>query len=71
MEKGEVFTPLSDITAARKPAAPEKKQPTQASKETADRSYAAKIDDQKAKRIGQVHFKATHGLVVAYFTLFL
>ena len=62
MEKEEVFTPMSDITAAKKvvksaPPAPKRK--------------VAPADYDKAKKAGQVHFKSAHGLVVAFFTFIL
>ncbi|KAE8825486.1 hypothetical protein PTNB85_05915 [Pyrenophora teres f. teres] len=66
MEPREVFTPLSDITGqtgtprARKP----KEQPAQ-------QPRTAVHDPDKAKRLGTVHFKATHGIIVAFFTFLL
>jgi phosphatidylinositol glycan class O len=64
MEKpGEVFTPLSDITAAAKKDVKSAPAPK--------RTAAATIDQDKAKRAGQVHFKAAHGLVVAFFSFIL
>ncbi|KAI4682874.1 hypothetical protein J4E81_009498 [Alternaria sp. BMP 2799] len=72
MENGEVFTPLSDITAGRstapkvqKPAQqPQQQQPSQGQR-------TAVHDPDKAKRLGQVHFKAAHGIIVAFFTFIL
>ncbi|KAF2025314.1 hypothetical protein EK21DRAFT_116950 [Setomelanomma holmii] len=59
MDNGEIFTPASEITAARgkdeKGGIPSKRA----------------VDEDKAKRAGQVHFKAAHGLVVAFFTFIL
>lgn len=66
MEKGEVFTPISEITAA----AP-KKEVQSAPAAAPKRSAAAAADQDKAKKAGQVHFKASHGLVVAFFTFIL
>ncbi|KAF2818500.1 hypothetical protein CC86DRAFT_336909 [Ophiobolus disseminans] len=74
MEKGEVFTPMSDITAT----APKKEvQGAPASAPAAKKmasvaaAAAAAADQDKAKKGGQVHFKASHGLVVAFFTFIL
>ncbi|KAF1917825.1 hypothetical protein BDU57DRAFT_471853 [Ampelomyces quisqualis] len=62
MENGDIFTPASDITAARHKLV-SKPQPPKRSR--------AVVDEDKAKRAGQVHFKAAHGLVVAFFTFIL
>jgi hypothetical protein len=64
MENGEIFTPLSDITAG-------KEEKTVAPVAKAAGPKLAKKDEDKAKRAGQVHFKAAHGIVVAFFTLIL
>ncbi|KAF1833899.1 hypothetical protein BDW02DRAFT_499474 [Decorospora gaudefroyi] len=70
MEKGEVFTPLSDITGQN--GAPQAQQPTQQLRQQAAQTPRATISDpDKAKRIGQVHFKAAHGILVAFFTFML
>jgi phosphatidylinositol glycan class O len=63
MEKGEIFTPASEITGGTRPKAVPKTQ-------TSQRTGVAP-DEDKAKRAGQVHFKAAHGLVVAFFTFIL
>jgi phosphatidylinositol glycan class O len=63
MEKGEIFTPASEITGGARPKAVQKAP-------TSQRRVVAK-DEDKAKRAGQVHFKAAHGLVVAFFTFIL
>ncbi|KAH7355959.1 hypothetical protein BKA66DRAFT_539661 [Pyrenochaeta sp. MPI-SDFR-AT-0127] len=65
METGEVFTPLSEITgqAGRGKVEQPRPEPRQ--------QPATKADPDKAKKIGQVHFKAAHGIVVAFFTLIL
>lgn len=65
MENGEVFTPLSEITAAQKKDTPSARIPKVPEASTSD------TGEDKAKRAGQVHFKAAHGLVVAFFILIL
>lgn len=66
MENGEVFTPLSEITAAQ----PSKSKVAKPQLEA--RSPPSTVTDpDKAKKIGQVHFKASHGIVVAFFTFIL
>ncbi|KAF1844521.1 uncharacterized protein K460DRAFT_309483 [Cucurbitaria berberidis CBS 394.84] len=65
MENGEVFTPLSEITGQKAKA---KVDPP---KQQAQRLPATKTDPNKAKKIGQVHFKAAHGIIVAFFTFIL
>ncbi|EAT91161.1 GPI ethanolamine phosphate transferase 3 [Parastagonospora nodorum] len=64
MQPGEVFTPASEITGARKekvvtktPQLPKRSGPP--------------VDEDKARRAAQVHFKASHGLITAFFTLIL
>jgi phosphatidylinositol glycan class O len=71
MDSGEVFTPLSDITGqssapkVQKPAQqPQQQQPAQGQR-------TAIHDPDKAKKVGQVHFKAAHGIIVAFFTFIL
>ncbi|EDU46616.1 GPI ethanolamine phosphate transferase [Pyrenophora tritici-repentis] len=71
MEPREVFTPLSDITGqtgtpkARKPKElPQQQQPQQQPRTVVH-------DPDKAKRLGTVHFKATHSIIVAFFTFVL
>ena len=59
MDNGEIFTPVSEITATRG------KDVTSA---PATKRNGVATDEDKAKRAGQVHFKAAHGLVVAFFT---
>ena len=63
MESGEVFTPLSDITGTG--AKVEK--PQQAARSLP----ATTADPDKAKKIGQIHFKASHGILTAFFTFML
>jgi hypothetical protein len=67
MDKGEVFTPLSEITGQNAGARVQKQQQQQ----PAQQPPTTKVDPDKAKKIGQVHFKASHGLVVAFFSLLL
>jgi phosphatidylinositol glycan class O len=62
MESKEIFTPAAEITAARKSDVKSAQLPKRS---------GPPIDEDKAKRAGQVHFKAAHGLVVAFFTLIL
>jgi phosphatidylinositol glycan class O len=64
MQPGEVFTPASEITGARKekvvtktPQLPKRSGPP--------------VDEDKARRAAQIHFKASHGLITAFFTLIL
>jgi phosphatidylinositol glycan class O len=65
MENGEVFTPLSEITAAQK------KDKSSAQVSGVPDVRTAGTGEDEAKRAGQVHFKAAHGLVVAFFTLIM
>jgi phosphatidylinositol glycan class O len=70
MENNEVFTPLSDITGPN--SAPKVQKPTQQLQQQAAQTPRAAIQDpDKAKRAGQVHFKAAHGIIVAFFTFIL
>jgi phosphatidylinositol glycan class O len=64
MESGEIFTPASEIIGTR-PKPVEKAPPAPKPKS----GIAA--DPDKAKRLAQVHFKASHGLIVAFFTFIL
>ncbi|KAF1938837.1 hypothetical protein EJ02DRAFT_270670 [Clathrospora elynae] len=70
MENGDVFTPLSDITG-QNGAAKVQKQERQESQAPAPGPRATIQDPDKAKRIGQVHFKAAHGIIIAFFTFIL
>ena len=75
--ENEVFTPLSDITGQS--STPKAAKAAKAVKfaEQPQQQQAAQVprtqvhDPDKAKRIGQVHFKAQHGLIVAFFTFIL
>jgi phosphatidylinositol glycan class O len=62
MDPKEIFTPIAEITAARKPAVKSAQLPKRS---------GPPVDEDKAKRAAQVHFKAAHGLVVAFFTFIL
>jgi phosphatidylinositol glycan class O len=62
MESGEIFTPASEITGAR---------PKPVEKAPAAQKSGIAADPDKAKRLAQVHFKASHGLIVAFFTFVL
>ena len=62
MDKGEVFTPISEMRKKTEQVVV----PPQV-QEAAKRV----VDPEKAKRIGQVHFKARHGIIVAFFTFIL
>lgn len=68
MDPGEVFTPLSEITAGKGAA---KARAPQQQKQQVQQPQGAVRDPEKAKKLGQVHFKAAHGLIVAFFTLIL
>ncbi|KAH9882753.1 hypothetical protein J1614_000119 [Plenodomus biglobosus] len=68
---GEVFTPLSDITSQNGAAAAAKQPPPQRPSAPAHGSPAKTVDADKAKKIGQVHFKAAHGLIVGFFIIVL
>lgn len=63
MADNEVFTPLAQITAQNGGA--------KAQQQEVRRAPAATADPDKAKKIGTVHFKAAHGLVVAFFSFLL
>jgi len=65
LRPGEIFTPLSDMTAQSGAA------PTAMPSQQAPSAPMRTIDPDKAKRIGQVHFKAAHGLIVAFFAFLL
>lgn len=65
MESGEIFTPLSEITSQKGTPNVNKPRPE------ARRQPAPQIDQNEAKKLGQVHFKAAHGIIVAFFTLIL
>ncbi|KAH7089477.1 hypothetical protein FB567DRAFT_520834 [Paraphoma chrysanthemicola] len=62
MDNGEIFTPASEITATRG---------TDASSAPTQKRTAVAPDEDKAKRASQVHFKAAHGLIVAFFTFII
>ncbi|KAH7073965.1 hypothetical protein BKA63DRAFT_472486 [Paraphoma chrysanthemicola] len=62
MDNGEIFTPASEITATRG---------TDVSSAPAQKRTAVAPDEDKAKRASQVHFKAAHGLIVAFFTFII
>jgi phosphatidylinositol glycan class O len=62
MDTNEIFTPASEITAARKNEVKSVQLPKRS---------GPPVDEDKAKRAAQVHFKAAHGLVVAFFTFIL
>lgn len=68
MEDGEIFTPLADITA---PSRVSKDLNQQLSARQPAMTQASQLDSDKAKKIGEVHFKASHGIVVAFFSLLL
>lgn len=67
LNPGEVFTPLSDIAPKPKSGAATVVKPLQPAPSAPPRT----MDPDKAKKIGQVHFKASHGLIVAFFTFLL
>ncbi|CAN9391356.1 unnamed protein product [Alternaria alternata] len=70
--ENEVFTPLSDITgqsSARK--AVKFAADTPEPRETVRAPRRQVHDPDKAKKVGQVHFKAQHGIIIAFFTFIL
>lgn len=69
MENGEVFTPLSEITAQRKGGVAQQKQTAPTPKTV--RPQQGQANEDSARKAGQVHFKASHGLIVAFFTFIL
>jgi hypothetical protein len=71
MENGEVFTPLSDITGQKRVLKVQKPTQQPQQQQTAQSPRTAVHDPDKAKRLGQVHFKAAHGIIVAFFTFIL
>lgn len=66
MQGQEIFTPASEITAARKKAVPKAVPQGRAPART-----GVAQDEDKTKKAAQVHFKASHGLIVAFFTFIL
>lgn len=67
MENGEIFTSLEEITAEAK---------AKAEKQRAEEAQLGGpkptvTDVKTAKKAGEVHFKAQHGIVVAFFTFIL
>jgi phosphatidylinositol glycan class O len=71
MESGEIFTPLSDITGQTGAARAPKPQQQQEAQPQVPAPRATITDPDKAKKIGQVHFKAAHGIILAFFTFIL
>jgi phosphatidylinositol glycan class O len=69
MEKGEIFTPASEITGARRKVATQA--PATKAQIQVPKRNGPPVDEDKAKRAAQVHFKASHGLTVAFFTIIL
>jgi phosphatidylinositol glycan class O len=70
--QNEVFTPLSDITGkSSAPKAVKFAEDTPEPRETVRAPRRQVHDPDKAKRVGQVHFKAQHGIIVAFFTFLL
>ncbi|KAH9867693.1 hypothetical protein IAQ61_008287 [Plenodomus lingam] len=67
---GQVFTPLSDMRS-QKGASAAKQRPQQQAQTQAQNQPAKAIDQDKAKKIAQVHFKAAHGLMVGFFLFVL
>jgi phosphatidylinositol glycan class O len=67
MENGEIFTSIEDIAAEAKAKA-EKQRSEQAQLGGPKPTVA---DVNTAKKAGEVHFKAQHGIVVAFFSFIL
>ncbi|KAL5118769.1 mannose-ethanolamine phosphotransferase gpi13 [Pleosporales sp. CAS-2024a] len=69
MEAGEICTPAADSTGA---AATEKAaKATTKARIQVPKKTGPPLDEDKARRAAEVHFKASHGLIVAFFTLVL
>ncbi|KNG50385.1 gpi ethanolamine phosphate transferase 3 [Stemphylium lycopersici] len=67
MANREVFTPLSDITGQT--GASRAQQPTQQPQPQAAQAPRTTIHDpDKLKKVSQVHFKASHAILVAFFS---
>ncbi|KAL1796072.1 hypothetical protein ACET3X_006296 [Alternaria dauci] len=69
--ENEVFTPLSDITGQSSARKAVKFADQPEPRETVRAPRRQVHDPDKAKKIGQVHFKAQHGIIVAFFTFIL
>ena len=67
MESGEMFTSIEDIQAEAK--AKQEKQRTVEAQLGGPKPTAT--DVTSAKKAGEVHFKAQHGIVVAFFSFIL
>lgn len=67
MESGEMFTSIEDMQAEAK-AKQEKKRAAEAQ---LGGPKPTVTDVQTAKKAGEVHFKAQHGIVVAFFSFIL
>ncbi|KAH8701212.1 GPI ethanolamine phosphate transferase 3 [Phaeosphaeriaceae sp. PMI808] len=65
MENDEIFTPASEITGAARHK--DVKGPPPVAKP----SRVVAKDEDSTKKAAQVHFKATHGLILAFFTFIL
>ena len=73
MANREVFTPLSEITGQKSTPkgqqhAPQKQQQQQ---QAAQPPRTTVHDPDKVKKLSQVHFKASHGILVAFFCFML
>jgi phosphatidylinositol glycan class O len=66
MENGEIFTSLEDITAEAHAKA-EKQRIEEA--QLGPKPTAADVKNNK--KLGEVHFKAAHGIIVAFFSFIL
>ncbi|USP80746.1 uncharacterized protein yc1106_08020 [Curvularia clavata] len=66
MANREVFTPLSEITGQK--SAPKAKQNVPQPQQQAAQAPRTMVHDpDKVKKLSQVHFKASHGILVAFF----
>ena len=76
MASREIFTPLSDITGQKgapkaQQQAAQQPQQQQQQQQAAQAPRTAVHDPDKVKQQSQVHFKATHAIVVAFFSFIL
>jgi phosphatidylinositol glycan class O len=70
MANREVFTPLSEITGQK--STPNVQQPVRQPQQQAAQAPRTTVHDpDKVKKLSQVHFKASHGILVAFFCFML
>lgn len=68
LKEGEIFTSIEDIAAEAKARQAEKQRNEDAQLGGPKPTVS---DVRTAKKVGEVHFKAQHGLVVAFFSFIL